>query len=387
MCAAKNADLSAELDALTTCDAYASKVFAQREANGILSVRRERSTWRAWMSPRIGSKPLALVTPEKIEDIRDALDGEVRERLAGRKGIAGKIAMNVWSMLRTVFAESVSSRDRAMRIRKTDPTTGIKAPLRSMSRQKTFIYPNEAEALLSSAAPREWGEVYAIALYTYLRPGELRALTWRDVDLGAGVIHVTKAYDEDKGESRRPKTTCAMRDVPIEPTLAPLLKRMHQAVTDDAALVLPILEAENEDRRAKSIRAHLELAGVTRHQLTEETTTTMGVNFRSCRDSGLTWLALASVPIERIKSRAGHEHIATTLGYVKMAEDLTGKVGAPFPALPLDLGGPPSRAGAVGPSSAQMAAVINEAATNAAERAGFEPADRLPHRVLSKHVP
>ena len=81
------------------------------------------------------------------------------------------------------------------------------------------------------------------------------------------------------------------------------------------------------------------------------------------------------------------QHIATTLGYVKMAEDLTGKVGAPFPALPLDLGGPPSRAGAVGPSSAQMAAVINEAATNAAERAGFEPADRLPHRVLSKHVP
>jgi len=40
-------------------------------------------------------------------------------------------------------------------------------------------------------------------------------------------------------------------------------------------------------------------------------------NFRSCRDTGITWLALAGVPLQAIKSRAGHEVVETTLGYVK----------------------------------------------------------------------
>jgi hypothetical protein len=34
---------------------------------------------------------------------------------------------------------------------------------------------------------------------------------------------------------------------------------------------------------------------------------------------------------------AGHDSISTTLGYVKMAEDLTGSIGEPFPLLPAEL--------------------------------------------------
>ena len=35
--------------------------------------------------------------------------------------------------------------------------------------------------------------------------------------------------------------------------------------------------------------------------------------------------------MQAIKSRGGHKDVETTLGYVKMAEDLGGKVGAPSP--------------------------------------------------------
>ena len=38
-----------------------------------------------------------------------------------------------------------------------------------------------------------------------------------------------------------------------------------------------------------------------------------------------------------MQPRAGHEDITTTLGYVKMAEDLGGKVGTPFGPLPPEL--------------------------------------------------
>jgi hypothetical protein len=63
----------------------------------------------------------------------------------------------------------------------------------------------------------------------------------------------------------------------------------------------------------------------------------MKVNFRSRRDTGITWLALAGVDVAKMQRRAGRDTISTTLGYVKMAEDLSGKIGEPFPPLPVAL--------------------------------------------------
>lgn len=43
----------------------------------------------------------------------------------------------------------------------------------------------------------------------------------------------------------------------------------------------------------------------------------MHVGFRSWRDTGITWLALAGIDVAKIQRRAGHDHITTTIGYVK----------------------------------------------------------------------
>ena len=66
----------------------------------------------------------------------------------------------------------------------------------------------------------------------------------------------------------------------------------------------------------------------------------MHVGFRSWRDTGITWLALAGVDVAKIQRRAGHDDIATTIGYVKAAEDVSGSIGAPFPPLPACLVSP-----------------------------------------------
>ncbi len=173
---------------------------------------------------------------------------------------------------------------------------------------------------------------------SYLRPEELQALTWRDVDESAGTIGVSKAINGRTGKPKPlPKTESAVRDVPIDATLLPLLKRMRKEAEDEDAPVLPLLRQVNDKHRAKLLREHLSLADVTRPRLFAETATLRQVDFRSWRDSGITWLALAGVPLQAMKRRAGHEEIETTLGYVKMAEDLQGRVGVPFAPLPSDL--------------------------------------------------
>jgi len=72
-----------------------------------------------------------------------------------------------------------------------------------------------------------------------------------------------------------------------------------------------------------------------------DTATTVQASFRSWRDSGITWLAMSGVPMQAIMSRAGHDALQTTLGYVKRAEDLSaGTLGKPFAQLPESLVNP-----------------------------------------------
>lgn len=71
------------------------------------------------------------------------------------------------------------------------------------------------------------------ALHTGLRIGELCALTWRDIDLEAGILHVRsniqRVHDYDSPEKKTklvvmtPKTSCSVRDIPIPPVLLDVL--------------------------------------------------------------------------------------------------------------------------------------------------------------------
>ena len=149
--------------------------------------------WSAQVSPKIGGLQVAAVTKEQIEDFREYLDGEVRKRIGGASddGLSGKYALNIWSMVRTVFREASASRDRGKRVRADDPTLGVLAPLKTRAPKKTFIFPTEFATLMAcELVPLAWRETYAVAAYLYLRPGELRALTWEHVNLAARVVSV-----------------------------------------------------------------------------------------------------------------------------------------------------------------------------------------------------
>jgi integrase len=277
-----------------------------------------------------------------------------RKREGGRAGLSGARARNVWSVLTSMMKEACTSKRRDLRVRTDNPCSTVQPPDRTDARAKTFIYPVEFLQLMSCEdVPRDWRELYAVACYLYLRPGELRALLWTDVDFAAGVVHVTKAYDEDSKTVKAPKTRNGVRDVPIPATLVSLLKAMHERAPDDGAAVLPLMSGLNENRRAGWMRQHFTAAKIDRARLTEESATTMQINFRSCRDTGITWLALAGVDVAKMQRRAGHDSISTTLGYVKMAEDLTGSIGEPFPPLP-DLQQRQGRGGGGGPGRGRL---------------------------------
>ncbi len=63
-------------------------------------------------------------------------------------------------------------------------------------------------------------------LYTGCRRGELQALTWEDVDIKEGWVHVNKSlyYNAGKPTVKAPKTESGIRDIPLLKKLAEKLK-------------------------------------------------------------------------------------------------------------------------------------------------------------------
>ncbi len=183
---------------------------------------------------------------------------------------------------------------------------------------------------------REWREAYAIGLYLHLRPGELHELRIQDLDLIAGEVRISRAFDERKKVVTTPKTDGGIHTVSIPKTLRALLERIEREGSADDR-VCPIIAATPEKSRAGIYREHLQTADVDHAPFYVETPTHLMTDFRSLRDSGITWRFLLGERGEVVQREAGHEHISTTLGYAKEVQDRGGRYGVPFPELPDDL--------------------------------------------------
>ena len=305
--------------------------------------------WRKWVSKTsarggamtFGELPMVAVTSDDIEAVRDRLDDAIREHAAhgrGRGRLAPKAALNIWAVVPTAFKAARQAKQRDLRVRTDNPCTNVLPPEKGDSRRKEWIYPKEFLALAAcEAVPLEWRELYAVACYLYLRPGELYELRWRDVDLEVADVYITRAWDWEEREVKPPKTRNGIRHIPIPAPLVPLLRRMREG-KDAEDKVVPLLEETGKERKTSAMmRAHLRTAGVTHARLFTDDATQMPIGFRSWRDTGITWLALAGVDVVKVQRRAGHDAIQTTMGYVKAAEDISGTVGAPFAELPRSL--------------------------------------------------
>lgn len=77
------------------------------------------------------------------------------------------------------------------------------------------------------------GELFCkIILYCGLRPSEVQALQWKDIDLKRNTIEVSKSMKRD-GSVGPPKTNAAYRTVPVPEHLVPLLKSNKGKAFDD----------------------------------------------------------------------------------------------------------------------------------------------------------
>lgn len=298
-----------------------------REARGV-STRAPRSHLENHILPVLRGREMRKVTPADLERIVANLDG-----LVARGELAWKSAINIWGTVTKAFDDARRGKLPELRCREDDPAKAVRGPDRGVETETVHLYPSEFLRLVSCpAVPLLRRRAYAIGVYLYLRPAELEALAWEDLDVERGQGQVRRSIDRESGEKTSPKAGRARAPHDLEPAILPLLEAMHRERSTGAV----VGRLGDEREVAEQLRRDLLTAGVARHELHHASTDPprSWMRMHDLRTTGVTWMAVRGDEPLVIMARAGHADLKTTLGYVSRAALVRRGYGETFPALP-----------------------------------------------------
>ncbi len=178
----------------------------------------------------------------------------------------------------------------------SDNPTDLCSKMRQPREEMRFLSPPEVVKLLEKAGENR--TLFATAIFTGLREGELLALKGRDIDLKNGVIHVRRSWSQEQGFVE-PKTRASRRTVSAPPDLLPLLCGRAR---DE--LIFPSKRGTPIDRHnLLEKRFYPALKAAKLHK----------VRFHDLRHTYATLMISMNVNVKWLQQQMGHASIATTL--------------------------------------------------------------------------
>jgi integrase len=150
-----------------------------------------------------------------------------------------------------------------------------------------------------------WYPIWAMALLTGMRSGELYALEWNDVDFQHRVLRVTKSFNR---RTREVKSTKAgyWRNVPISSELEKLLIELKQE-TGNLQNVLPRISHWDRGDQSRPLRSFLKSIGIP------------SVKFHTLRACFATQLLADGVEMTKVMKVGGWKDIKTMQIYLRLA--------------------------------------------------------------------
>lgn len=281
----------------------------------------------AWAYEWLETYKKPVVNPRHYSDLKSIVDNFILPEVGGlqlknvRPVHLARILNNatkysdsyvskIYDVVRQIFREAYHNG-----LILQDPGEALKKPSGRGKRQRRPLTPLERKLTLQVAETYHGGLFILIMLYCGLRPGEVAALTWGNVDLKNRVIHVRRALKSD-GSVDLPKTSAGYRDVPIPQFLAERLRSEKRS----AALVCP--NSYGRMHTKSSMRAMFDVfrnemnkaAGcrVFRNQVMPPYVVGSDLTLYCYRHTYCTDLQAAGVPINVAKELMGHSNISVT---------------------------------------------------------------------------
>lgn len=232
-------------------------------------------------------------------------DGRAILSAMEREGKSRNFRKNVKYMVNVVYKWGIE--ERLIPHVNVSPVEGVKLTHDPIEKVPDIFTIEEIRKLLQDAKLLEhpWYPVWATALLTGMRNGELHALLWSDVDFENRRITVSKSYNT---RTRSVKSTKAgyWRTVPISDELFALLSEL-KATSGENTHVLPRLTGWDKGEQARILRKFCIGVGI------------RPVCFHSLRACFATQLLANDIAPARVMKVCGWRDLKTMQHYVRLA--------------------------------------------------------------------
>ena len=165
--------------------------------------------------PFLGGVKLSELTAPRVHQFLTTLRQNGRSLAMRRKVLTNLKTAITFAQARGLVAQNVAAGIK-IKADARDISTG---PLRA---GVDFPTKSELRALIDHA-PDHWRPLIVTAIFTGMRISELRGLSWRNVDLGKGIIHVRQRADA-WCKIGAPKSKTGKRDIPLAPLVINTLR-------------------------------------------------------------------------------------------------------------------------------------------------------------------
>lgn len=198
----------------------ALKVGQGRKAS---TIQRYRDMIDDYINPVLGSLLVDDLTPLHVQQaIRHWQTQPRKDRRSHRETVAPRTVKYAYVTLSAMLGQAMRWQMIGRNV------AALVEPPRVDKAESTWWTADEAARFLRTVDGHPYNVVFALALLTGLRQGELLALQWSDVDWAAGTITVRRSQDAHRvGVFDTPKTAAARRRVQCDATALDLLKA-HQ---------------------------------------------------------------------------------------------------------------------------------------------------------------
>lgn len=196
-----------------------------------------------------------------------------------------------------------------------NPAKGITIKVPQINQK--VLTAKEADILLTTAkvTGHRFSSVWAFALKTGMRSGEMYALKWSDIDFESGIISVNKQWTSKDGITA-PKNR-ENRVVPISDDLKDFLLELRAEPPVEDNHVLPRLPEWTHGEQAKVLKDFCKSLKITE------------VKFHDLRATFITNMLTQGVALVKVMAIVGHRKMETTDIYLRLAGvDIKGATNA-----------------------------------------------------------
>ena len=156
------------------------------------------------------ARHIALIVDEvgntKLADVTDA---HLQNVLNSRAGYSKSDTSKLMFTIKAIFAKA-----RTSKLIPHDPSEDLEMPRTTQGKRRS-ITDNERHWILKTAETHHAGLWVKMMLYCNLRPGEICALLWKDIDFKNRIVCIDKAKESGSNEIKGPKTDAGIREIPI----------------------------------------------------------------------------------------------------------------------------------------------------------------------------